>query len=226
MFSVAVSSYLLGSLPTAYVLGKWLRGIDIRKVGVRNMGALNAYRVLGPFWGIVTFLVDAGKGGLAIGMARAQGLGLQAVAVCGLLAVAGHNWPVFVRFRGGKGAATGMGVVAALGGEVLVWVGVLLGAAYLATRNASFAAGVVLFALPVLYAWEGRVTEAVTVGGGLLALIGARQRSSIQDLRYASRGRLGLLLRYLAQGVPAHLVEERRSLDSPGLAGPTGTTSL
>jgi glycerol-3-phosphate acyltransferase PlsY len=212
MITAAISSYLLGSVPTAHILGKWLRRIDIRNVGVRNMGALNAYRVLGPFWGVVTFFVDASKGGVAVLLARANGLGAQAIAFCGLLAVAGHNWPVFARFRGGKGAATGVGVVLALGGEVALWVAVLVSAIYLVSRNISFALGVTFFVLPALYAWEGRVDEALAIGAGLLALIGVKLRSSIKDLQYASQGRVGLVLRYMVRGVPPALVEERRRL--------------
>ena len=212
MLTAAVSSYLLGSLPTAALLGKWLRRIDIRKVGVRNMGALNAYRVLGPFWGLVTFFIDAGKGAVAVALAQANGMGGQAIAVCGLMAVAGHNWPVFARFRGGKGAATGIGVVVAMGGYVVVWVAVIIGALYLLTRNISFALGITFVMLPALYVVEGRPGEAFALGGGLLALVAFRLRSSIGDLMYASQGRLNLIVRYLIHGVPVEKVEARRRL--------------
>ncbi len=212
MVTAAVSSYLLGSFPTAHLLGRWLRRIDIRTAGVRNMGALNAYRVLGPFWGFVTFLIDAAKGAFAVVLAQAEGLGAQAMATCGLLAVAGHNWPVFAGFRGGKGAATGVGVVLAMGGEAAIWVAAIIGAVYLATRNISFALGVSFVFLPVLYKVTGRTAEAYAMGVGLLGLIGVRLRSSIGDLAYASQGRPYLFLRYMAFGVPPAKVEERRRL--------------
>jgi len=212
MITAALSSYLLGSIPTAHVLGRWLKKIDIRKVGVRNMGALNAYRVLGPAWGLVTFLIDAGKGSLAVAMAQAAGLSAQAMALCGVLAVAGHNWPVFARFRGGKGAATGIGVVIALGGSVALWVAAMIGALYLATRNISVSLGVVFVVLPVLYLWEGRPAEATVMGVGLLSVIGLKMRSSLADVSYASRGRPGLFLGYLVHGVPPEIVEARQRL--------------
>jgi acyl phosphate:glycerol-3-phosphate acyltransferase len=193
-------------------LGKWIKRVDIRKVGVRNMGALNAYRVLGPFWGLVTFAIDAGKGSFAVVLAQANGLGAQAMALCGLLAVAGHNWPVFARFKGGKGAATGVGVVVAMGGNVVLWVAVMIGMLYFATRNISLALGVTFVALPVLYIWEGRSAEAMAMSVGLISLIGLKLRSSIADLAYASRGRPGLVLKYLISGVPVELVERRRAL--------------
>lgn len=210
MLTAAVSSYLVGSFPTAHLLAKWLRRIDIRKVGVRNMGALNAYRVLGPFWGVATFLVDAGKGAFAVMLAQANGLGVQAMALCGMLAVAGHNWPVFAKFRGGKGAATGFGVIVALGGDVVFWVVGIIGLIYLLTRNLSFALGITFLALPGLYLREGRAVEAFTLTGGFLALVGIRMSASIKDLQYASQGRLRLVLKYMAQGVPPDKVAERR----------------
>jgi acyl phosphate:glycerol-3-phosphate acyltransferase len=212
VFTAAVSSYLLGSFPTAHLLGKWLRKIDIRRVGVRNMGALNAYRVLGPFWGVMTFCIDAAKGASAVVMAQAGGLGAQAAAMCGLFAVAGHNWPVFAGFRGGKGAATGVGVVVAMGGTTVVWVAMIIGAVYLATRNISFALGVAFVLLPVLYLAGGRQGEAIAMSAGLLGLIGLRLRSSIADLAYASQGRPGPFLRYLAFGVPADKLRVRPTL--------------
>jgi acyl phosphate:glycerol-3-phosphate acyltransferase len=210
MLTAAVSSYLVGSFPTAHLLAKWLRRVDIRKVGVRNMGALNAYRVLGPFWGVATFVVDAGKGAFAVVLAQANGLGVQAMALCGVLAVAGHNWPIFARFRGGKGAATGIGVVVALGGDVVFWTAAIIGLVYLLTRNVSFAIGVTFITLPALYMSEGRPAEATAIALGIITLIGLKLRSSIADLQYASQGRPGLVLRYMAFGVPAEKVAERR----------------
>jgi len=214
LLSAAVSSYLIGSFPTAHLLGKWLRRVDIRKVGVRNMGALNAYRVLGPFWGVVTFFVDAGKGACAVFLAQTHGLGVQAAALCGMLAVAGHNWPVFARFRGGKGAATGIGVVVAMGGDVVLWVATIIGLLYLLTHNISFALGVSFFLLPGLYLREGRAGAAVTMAVGMLALITLKLASSIADLSYASQGNAGLFLRYLVKGVPPELVAERRRISA------------
>lgn len=216
MLVAAVSSYLVGSFPTAHLLGKWLRRVDIRRVGVRNMGALNAYRVLGPFWGVITFLVDAGKGAFAVVMAQAQGLGVHSMALCGMLAVAGHNWPVFARFRGGKGAATGIGVVFALGGNVVLWTIGLIGLLYLLTRNVSFALGVTFVSLPGLYLHEGRAAEALTMALGVIVLIGIKMRPSIKDLQYASQGRVVLVFKYLAFGVPADKVAERRGWSAVG----------
>jgi glycerol-3-phosphate acyltransferase PlsY len=137
--------------------------------------------------------------------------------MCGMLAVAGHNWPVFARFRGGKGAATGIGVVLAIGGEVALWVTTIIGVLYLLTHNISFALGVSFFALPALYLHQGQSEAAVTMAVGILTMIALKLSSSIRDLQYASQGRSALFLTYLVRGVPPEKVAERRLL----LARPT-----
>jgi glycerol-3-phosphate acyltransferase PlsY len=114
-----IVSYLLGSLPTAFILGRQARGIDLRQHGSGNLGATNAFRVLGPYIGTSVLLVDIAKGTLAVLLAnRVFGphgpiaanlyLCLSAVAV-----VSGHNWTIFMKFKGGKGMATSLGVLIA-----------------------------------------------------------------------------------------------------------------
>jgi acyl phosphate:glycerol-3-phosphate acyltransferase len=105
-----VFCYLLGTLPTAYIAGKLLRGKDIRKMGDSNSGAANVYRELGAKPGIVVGLVDAAKGALAVLIAQAVNLSEIWVLLAGLAVVAGHNWPFFLGFRGGKGVSTTLGV--------------------------------------------------------------------------------------------------------------------
>jgi len=107
-------AYLLGSIPTAYWAGKVLRGIDIRQHGSRNVGATNAYRVLGPRIGISVLVLDILKGFLAVKLGHWLGAPAWAPVVAGLIAVAGHNWTVFLSFKGGKGVASSAGVFLAL----------------------------------------------------------------------------------------------------------------
>ena len=106
--------YLIGSLPTAYLFGKKLLGKDIRRLGDGNMGARNAYHELGPPAGIAIFLIDAGKGLFVILLGKAFGLSQNYVMLAGIAAVAGHNFPVFLQFRGGRGEATTIGILYAL----------------------------------------------------------------------------------------------------------------
>lgn len=106
-------SYVLGSVPT----GAWLaraRGVDIRQVGSGNTGATNVARALGPAAGIVTLLFDASKGALAVAAGQALGADALTAALCGALAVVGHNYSPFLRFSGGKGVATTLGLLLAI----------------------------------------------------------------------------------------------------------------
>ena len=109
-----IIGYLLGSIPCAYIAGRLKKGIDIRQVGSRNMGALNVIHEVGTAIGYTVTIADIAKGSLAVLIAQWLGIPLLWVLVAGFAAVVGHNWPVFLKFKGGKGAATAMGVFLAL----------------------------------------------------------------------------------------------------------------
>jgi len=134
IFSLGLS-YLVGSLSPSYGLGKLLKGIDLRDHGSGNVGATNAYRVLGKGPGIVTFFIDFGKGFCVIyplgsWVASYAILPVDVVVykvLLGCCVIAGHNWPLFLGFKGGKGVATTAGVFMALAPTALliglgVWV--------------------------------------------------------------------------------------------------------
>lgn len=107
---VALLAYLLGSVPTAYLVGRWLRGIDIRGVGSGNPGAANATMQLGKGAGALVLAVDAGKGALAVLVGQRLGVSDVGLYIAAFLATVGHNFTPFLRFRGGKGAATVLGI--------------------------------------------------------------------------------------------------------------------
>jgi len=117
-----VMSYLIGSIPTAYIFGWVLKGIDIRKFGSGNIGATNALRVLGKWPGITVLVLDILKGFTAVvflGNLLVAGIGgisqTAARLILGLSCICGHNWTIFLRFKGGKGMATTLGVLLGLG---------------------------------------------------------------------------------------------------------------
>ncbi len=108
-FLAVMAGYLIGSLPVGYVIAK-AKGFDIREHGSGNIGTTNVWRNLGPVPGIITLIGDILKGVLALLLGTyvgGQNLGL----VCGLAAIAGHSWPLFLRFKGGKIIATSLGVL-------------------------------------------------------------------------------------------------------------------
>ena len=115
-----IISYLLGSIPTAYIFGRLLKGIDIRKFGSGNVGATNAFRLLGPIWGVVVLVLDILKGIIPVTVLADYFLnnwaysGIILRMLFGLTCVCGHNWTLFLRFKGGKGVATTLGVLAGL----------------------------------------------------------------------------------------------------------------
>jgi glycerol-3-phosphate acyltransferase PlsY len=107
-------SYVIGSIPFGLLLGSSLLGVDVRKHGSGNIGASNVLRILGFPVGFVTFLLDALKGMAVVFLARVFGADDILIAASGLAVVAGHNWSIFLGFRGGKGVATTFGFFLAL----------------------------------------------------------------------------------------------------------------
>jgi glycerol-3-phosphate acyltransferase PlsY len=98
-----VLGYLIGSFPSAYVVARLRKGIDIRQVGSRNMGAMNVFYSVGFGYGILVLALDIGKGAAAVAIARAMGTPDLIQLLAGLAAVVGHNFPVFLNFKGGRG---------------------------------------------------------------------------------------------------------------------------
>ena len=114
--SAFVLAYILGSIPTSYLMGKFIKKIDIRDFGSGNVGATNALRVLGTKIGIITLIIDIGKGILAVFIGKiivAEPSNIVLIAF-GLFAILGHIFTIFLKFKGGKGVATSAGVFIAL----------------------------------------------------------------------------------------------------------------
>ncbi len=113
----ASAAYLLGSIPFGLLVGRAVKGIDVRQYGSGNIGATNVFRVVGKKWGIFVFLLDALKGASAIlwpALILHQALSAPQMVVLGVTAILGHSFPVWLRFKGGKGVATSLGVFLAI----------------------------------------------------------------------------------------------------------------
>lgn len=110
---LVVFAYLLGSIPVGVILGR-LKGVDPRKMGSGNIGATNVMRAAGKKLGVVTLILDAAKGFLPVVLATVLGVHVYVIALVGLAAFLGHVFPVFLRFKGGKGGATALGVYLAV----------------------------------------------------------------------------------------------------------------
>jgi len=146
-------AYLIGSIPFSYILGKRFKGIDLREKGSGNLGTNNAYRVLGKSIGTAVFLLDTLKGGLFVFLVKYTGLfaGIDMFnpLVYGFAAVIGHVFPIWMKFRGGKGVATTMGILTVY--EPIV--------------------GVIAFPIFVLIVLLSRIVSLGSIGAALTTLV-------------------------------------------------------
>jgi len=175
--ALAIAAYLIGSLPSAYIVVRLSRGTDLRTVESGSVGALNAFRATGAGWiGVVVLLLDIGKGILAVVLAG-DGAGMPTLAMVTALAVAGHNWPIWLGGRGGKGLATAAGALTLVTPlSVPVW-GVIWGLAYVASGYIAFgtilATALLPLALGVLAGWAYGLVALPTC---LLVLLRHREK--------------------------------------------------
>ncbi len=169
---IVLLGYLLGGFPTAYLVSKWRLGKDIRSVGNRNPGAGNVSREVGRTFGVLVFIVDAAKGMVAVFVGQRLGAPDVAVYVAAFVAVLGHNFSPFLRLRGGKGAATAIGVSALLMWQVTA-VAASVGLVMLAlTRHIFWSAGFTLFAFNALAIITGQPLGLIVLSIGMTLLIG------------------------------------------------------
>jgi len=182
---VVAASYAMGLFPSAYFAGRLVKGVDIRKIGDRNAGAANVYRNVSHVAGIAVLATDIGKGALAILLASAVA-SQSIVFLCGLAVVAGHNWPIFLRFKGGRGLATTIGVLLAL---LPIPMAILSAAGILSLWKTGnlVVTGVIMFAPLPLLAWllggsGGLILYSVVLlcFAGIMHLVTTKHLSSAQ----------------------------------------------
>ncbi len=151
-----IIGYLLGSFPSAYLAGRLRKGIDIREVGSKNMGAMNVFYQVGPMEAVLVTLADLGKGVGAILLVRWL-LGIPPefellTGLTGVAAIIGHIFPGFLKFRGGKGAATAIGILIFLMPWAVPFLFIVFAIALLITRNPTFSYSLLLIVFPFV-AW-------------------------------------------------------------------------
>jgi glycerol-3-phosphate acyltransferase PlsY len=147
-----VCGYLLGSIPSAYIAGRLKKNMDIREVGSRNMGTLNVLYEVGLKEAVFVLLADVSKGIAAILVARWLGVPPVFQLLSGVAAVVGHAFPVFLRFRGGTGGATTVGILLFLMPKALPFFIAVAAAVLLITRNPMFCYSLALVVFPFI-AW-------------------------------------------------------------------------
>ena len=185
-----VLAYLIGSIPSGLILGKLFWHTDLREHGSHNIGATNAWRTLGKRAGIAVFIADSIKGqaGVALGLLLA-GTPLAAV-LGGLFAIIGHSFSLFLRFHGGKGVATSLGVLTMLMGNVTLIVFAVWFAIVYLTRYVSLGSIVAGFLTPILAALFGYPMEYVlfTVIAAILVIV--RHRENIVRLMNGTENKI------------------------------------
>ncbi|TAJ03273.1 MAG: glycerol-3-phosphate 1-O-acyltransferase [Planctomycetota bacterium] len=198
-------SYLLGAVPFSWLLARGLKGVDIRTIGSGNIGSTNAMRVLGKPLGVVAFVLDFAKGWLPVAVIAPRfhdgpdaGPGALAfAALCGVAAVVGHVWPIYLKFKGGKAVATTSGMVVALDPLVFViggfgWIAVKYGVGFVGLASMLMCA---LF--PLGAAWRISTGDAhydygvVWVLAGLALLVVIRHRANIARMFAGTEPRSG-----------------------------------
>lgn len=189
--------YLFGCIQTAYFLGKIANNIDIRNFGSGNAGTTNVIRVLGWKAGVITFLGDLLKAVIAVFVCRAlfPDMSLLASLYAGIGVIMGHNWPFFLKFKGGKGIAATIGTILAVDLTIGLIVAAILVVTLLITRYVSLGALLLTASIPILFAifYNGYANYFEIIGLGLLITIFAfiRHRANIKRLLSGTESKLG-----------------------------------
>jgi len=175
-----IIGYLLGSIPFAYIAGRLIKGVDIRQVGGGNVGALNTMREIGTAAGLGVLVADIAKGALAVIIAQWLGVSLIFVFIAGFAAVLGHMWTVFLKFRGGIGAATTLGVLSYLVPVEFAISFAIMVLAILITSNFRLGMGVGLACLPLTIWGFGGAGSMIAYSLVLPIVSGLRAMPSIK----------------------------------------------
>jgi glycerol-3-phosphate acyltransferase PlsY len=186
-------AYLLGSIPFGYLIVRWQRGIDVRATGSGSIGATNVMRNLGVLGFVATFILDAGKGLLAVLLASKLTFQNPTwVAAAAFAAVVGHCFPVWLRFRGGKGVATGVGVFIAIAPLQVLLVLVIFAIVVAIWRYVSLGSIVATAAFPVLvYYMKHPPIQVVLGAAGAALVIIARHHANIARLLKGTESKVG-----------------------------------
>lgn len=175
-------AYLIGSIPNGLIVGKYMCGVDIRQFGSKNIGATNAYRVLGPWPAFWVFLTDALKGVAGVMMGQWLDGSTIALLAGGIAAMAGHNWSIFLKFKGGRGVATGLGVIAVLVPKVTAIVFIVWALIVYTTRYVSLGSIIAAVLVP-LSMWFFNESIEILVFGIVAALfVILRHKPNIERL--------------------------------------------
>ncbi|MGI5876091.1 MAG: glycerol-3-phosphate 1-O-acyltransferase PlsY [Dethiobacteria bacterium] len=191
VFILLVLSYLLGSVSFGYLLARIVKGIDIRELGSGNPGATNIMRVMGLRYGLLVLFLDLLKGlvvAIAVSSLTPQ---TGVVLACGLAVIAGHNWPIFFKFKGGKGAATTLGFFLGFTFLPTLFVVAIVAVVFVTTRYVSLGSIVGSIMIPLYMLIISSLRPYFLFGLVVCFIILWRHRSNIERLLNGTEPRLG-----------------------------------
>jgi len=179
---IMILGYLVGSIPNGLIIGKKLYDVDLRQFGSKNIGATNAFRTLGLWPAVWVFLSDAGKGVIAVYLAHYVLNTPIALLVGGIAVIAGHNWSIFLNFTGGRGVATGLGVIAVLVPKVTILIFLVWAVIVYVTRYVSLASIVAAVLVPIFMWLMGERLEYLYFGMIAALFVVVRHKPNIVRL--------------------------------------------
>jgi glycerol-3-phosphate acyltransferase PlsY len=187
---LVIFSYLLGSVPSGLIIGK-LSGLDVRKAGSGNIGATNVARLLGKTGGLLTLVGDTAKGFIPVLVVQQMGFSYAVTALVGVAAFLGHLYPIFLKFKGGKGVATSFGVLLGLAPLATIILLVVFAAVAFTTRIVSLSSMVTAVAAPLVL-WLFYYSPTYVIVTAFMALmIVFRHYANIQRLLNGTEPRFG-----------------------------------
>jgi len=188
---LVIFSYLLGSVPSGLIIGK-LSGLDVRKAGSGNIGATNVARLLGKTGGLLTLVGDTAKGFIPVLVVQQMGFSYSVTALVGVAAFLGHLYPIFLKFKGGKGVATSFGVLLGLAPLATIILLVVFAAVAFTTRIVSLSSMVTAVAAPLVL-WLFYYSPTYVIVTAFMALmIVFRHYANIQRLLNGTEPRFGM----------------------------------
>jgi glycerol-3-phosphate acyltransferase PlsY len=176
-------AYLIGSFPSAYIMGRLRKGVDIRKIGSRSMGAMNVFYQVGFVEGLIVLAVDIGKGVAAVALARWLGAPMIAQLFAGAAAVLGHSFTIFLKFRGGRGGATCIGILAYLLPWGIPFYAAIFGIILLLTRYPTLSYSLAFLAFPFTAWLKYHSPELIAFSIGLLLLPATKYYPRLKEMR-------------------------------------------
>ena len=189
---IIISCYLLGSIPFGYIVGKLFKKIDIRELGSGNIGATNVFRILGPSLAFVVLIGDIGKGILSIYLVHFLNIDNSLIStIAGLAVICGHDWSLFLGFKGGKGIATTFGVVFVLNPTISILALIIWGVVLITTRYVSLSSIFAVISIFILTILFKQPYEYIIFSAIILILGIFKHKENIERLKLKKERKIG-----------------------------------